>query len=133
MSPKIELFVTDQLPFTFGAAGSLTDQKRNRCSLLVIFATLGLHLGFSPKLRIWQVPTCKMEPRSGYIMQLEPPTQPPSPTDQFEISFSLQDGATKWLYYHTGSDKPLLLLLEALAPPIISPCSSDPPAAHLFF
>ena len=41
-----------------------------------IFATLGLHLGFSAKLRIWQVPTCKMEPRSGYIMQLEPPTHP---------------------------------------------------------
>ena len=34
-------------------------------------ATLELHLGFSAKLRIWQVPACKMEPRSGYIMQLE--------------------------------------------------------------
>ena len=32
-----------------------------------IFATLGLHLGFSAMLKIWQVPTCKMEPRSGYI------------------------------------------------------------------
>ena len=30
-----------------------------------------------------------MEPRSGYIMQLEPPTHPTSPTDQFEISFDL--------------------------------------------
>ena len=30
-------------------------------------ATLGLHLGLSAKLKIWQVPTCKMEPRSGYI------------------------------------------------------------------
>ena len=27
-----------------------------------IIATLGLHLGFSAKPRIWQVPTCKMEP-----------------------------------------------------------------------
>ena len=26
-----------------------------------------LHLGFSAKLRIWQVPTCKMEPQSGFI------------------------------------------------------------------
>ena len=26
-----------------------------------------LHLGFSTKLKIWQVPTCKMEPRSGII------------------------------------------------------------------
>ena len=25
-------------------------------------ATLGLHLGFSAMLRIWQVPACKMEP-----------------------------------------------------------------------
>ena len=39
-------------------------------------ATLGLHLGFSAKLKILQVPACKMEPRSGYIMQLEPPIHP---------------------------------------------------------
>ena len=26
-----------------------------------IFATLGLHFGFSTKLKIWQVPTCKKE------------------------------------------------------------------------
>ena len=30
------------------------------------FATL--HLGFSVKLRIWQVPACKMEPQSGIIL-----------------------------------------------------------------
>ena len=30
--------------------------------------TLGLHLEFSAKLRIWQVPTCKMEPQSGIIL-----------------------------------------------------------------
>ena len=35
------------------------------CDLFI--ATLGLHLGFSAKLRIWQVSACKMEPRSGYI------------------------------------------------------------------
>ena len=58
-----------------------------------------LHLGFPAMLKIWQVPACKGEPRSGYIMQLEPPTQPPSPTDQFKISSSLQDGATKWHYF----------------------------------
>ena len=33
-------------------------------------ATLGLHLRFSAKLRVWQVPACKMEPRSGMIMQV---------------------------------------------------------------
>ena len=41
-----------------------------------LFATLGLHLGFSAKLKIWQVPACIMEPRSGYIMQLGPTTHP---------------------------------------------------------
>ena len=29
-----------------------------------------LHRGFSAKLRIWQVPTCKMEPQSGIIITL---------------------------------------------------------------
>ena len=33
--------------------------------LEIVVATLGLHLGFSAKPRIWQVPACKMEPRSG--------------------------------------------------------------------
>ena len=30
---------------------------------VLVFAKLGLHLGFSAKLNIWQVPACKMEPR----------------------------------------------------------------------
>ena len=34
------------------------------------FATLGLHLEFSAKLKIWQVPACKMEPGSGYDLLL---------------------------------------------------------------
>ena len=33
-------------------------------------ATLGLHIRFSAKLRVWQVLACKMEPRSGMIMQV---------------------------------------------------------------
>ena len=51
-------------------------------------ATLGLRLEFSAKQKILQIPACKMEQRSGYIMQLEPPTHPP---DQLEIR-SMQDG-----------------------------------------
>ena len=50
-------------------------------------ATLGLHLGFSVWLKIWQVSVCKMEPQSGYIMQPEPS----SLLDQSEISAGLQD------------------------------------------
>ena len=38
-------------------------------------ATLGLHLGFSAKLRIWQVSACKMEPQSGTIIT-GPASQP---------------------------------------------------------
>ena len=34
-----------------------------------------LHLGFSAKLRIWQVPACKMEPQRGIIL-MRPPTHP---------------------------------------------------------
>ena len=45
-------------------------------------ATLGLHLGFSAKLRIWQVSACKMEPRSGIISWLGPPPTHP------QLSFS---------------------------------------------
>ena len=38
-----------------------------------------LHLGFSAELRIWQVPGCKMEPRSGTISwKNRPPTHPPT-------------------------------------------------------
>ena len=41
-----------------------------------------LHLGLSTKLRIWQVPVCKMEPQSGFIMyqklHTDPPTRPPT-------------------------------------------------------
>ena len=35
-----------------------------------------LHLGFSAKLRIWQVPACKMEPRSGIIFCKNRPDRP---------------------------------------------------------
>jgi len=56
--------------------------------LLTETSNLGLHLGFSAKLKILQVPACKMEPQSGFLMQLGPPTHPP---DQLEIR-SRQDG-----------------------------------------
>ena len=42
-----------------------------------IIATLGLHLGFSARLRIWQVSAYKMEPRGGSII-IGPATQPPT-------------------------------------------------------
>ena len=48
---------------------------------LLNIATLGLHLGFSAKLKIWQVSACKMEPRSGTIITdwaSQPASQPTS-------------------------------------------------------
>ena len=49
-----------------------------------------LHLGFSAKLRIWQVPACKMEPRSGIIF-CKNPTRPdrPDPTTQSSFKTSI--------------------------------------------
>ena len=49
-----------------------------------------LHLGFSAKLRIWQVPACKMEPQSDYIMQSGPATQPPHQLEIRILSFFFQ-------------------------------------------
>ena len=44
---------------------------------LAIHCHTRLHFGFSAKLGIWQVPACKMEPRSGYIFwQNRPGGQP---------------------------------------------------------
>ena len=40
------------------------------------FCHTRLHLRFSTKLKIWQVPACKMEPQSGKIMWRTPPTHP---------------------------------------------------------
>ena len=40
-------------------------------------ATLRLYLGFSAKLRIWQVSACKMEPQSGMIFDLGTTHPPP--------------------------------------------------------
>ena len=40
------------------------------------FCHTRLHLGLSAGLKIFQVPTCKMEPQRGCIMQRTPSTQP---------------------------------------------------------
>ena len=36
-----------------------------------------LHLGFLAKLKVWQIPACKMELQPGIIL-LKPPTLPPA-------------------------------------------------------
>ena len=62
--------------FFFPTKSFLSHPFTFNCSSFNI-ATLGLHLKFSAWLKIWHVPVCKMDPLSGYIMQLEPPTTPP--------------------------------------------------------
>ena len=42
------------------------------------FATLGVHLGFSAKLRIWQVSACKMEPQNGFMILAWTTPHPPT-------------------------------------------------------
>ena len=37
-----------------------------------------LHLGFSARLRLWQVPTCKMEPQRGFISWKKHPATHPT-------------------------------------------------------
>ena len=67
-----------------------------------IFSTLGLHLGFSAKLKIWQVPACKMEPRSGMNMQVMT-TNPATPmlaylSTEWLLNRVSEKKATLWLH-----------------------------------
>ena len=60
----------------------LSPLKNAICLKDVGYCHTWLHLGFSAKLGIWQVPTCKMEPQSGYIFcQNRPPGWPPDHMD----------------------------------------------------
>ena len=46
---------------------------------VIYYCHTRLHPGFSAKLRIWQVPACKMESRSGifFLQYTHPPIHPP--------------------------------------------------------
>ena len=72
------------------------------------FCHTRLHLGFSAKLRIWQVPACKMEPRSGTIITdwaSQPASQPASPPPT---------------YFDTSAILTFCPHLLCLSPPIMS-------------
>ena len=56
----------------------------------IIYCHTWLHLGFLAKLRILQVPACKMEPQSGIISwKNHPPSHPPSQCLNGKFSFLL--------------------------------------------
>ena len=57
--------------------------RRKKCRnghavLRINFCHTRLHLGFSAKMRIWQVAACKMEPQRGIVLDQKPPTHPPT-------------------------------------------------------
>ena len=54
-----------------------------------------LHLGFSAKLRIWQVPACKMEPRSWINSWKNHP-----PTDHMDFLVPSKFLQLEWEYIH---------------------------------
>ena len=65
--------------------------------------TLGLHLEFSGKMKIWQVPACKMETQCGIILLNHPPTHPAAQlflTDRMTYHF---EGVNKVCWRFLGS------------------------------
>ena len=69
-----------------------------------IYCHTRLHLDFSAKLRIWQVSTCKMEPRSGTIIT-DWASQPSTYFDTLALSMLC------------GVPTPIVLELCAVSPP----------------
>ena len=75
-----------------------------------------LHLGFSAKLKIWQVSTCKLEPRSGIIFC----KNRPGPTSQSSLLQSM--------VFYVSLSPPIMSVptyhvcphLSCLSPPIMS-------------
>ena len=105
-----------------------------------------LHLGFSAKLGIWQVPTCKMEPRSGYIFcQNRPATRPPGrpPPDHMDVRLArkLEFVGCLVLLMLCGVPTPIVHPIHklcAVSPPsLLAPCSENmcgvPPSRYTLF
>ena len=65
--------------------------------VIMSFCHTWLHLGFPAKLKIWQVPACKMEPQRGIILMKPPATHPP-PTHPpaTHLFFQLLDNLGSW-------------------------------------
>ena len=85
-------------------------------------ATLGLHLEFSAKLKILPVPACKMEPRSGYIMQLGPsPTHPPDHRISWKSILDSQQSRKSGSFYVVRCPHPIDKVC-AVSPPQQSVC-----------
>ena len=85
------------------------------------FCHTRLHLGFSAKLRIWQVPACKMEPRSGIIF-CKNPTRPDSTRPDHPVQFR----DLLFLSMLCGVPTPIVPLINKV-------CAVSPPPSIRFF
>ena len=83
-----------------------------------IYGHTRLNLGFSAKLRIWQVPACKMEPRSGIISwKNHQPTHPHHMDFSCGIYSTLNSLSPPIMSVPTYYVRPNL---SCLSPPIVS-------------
>ena len=83
-----------------------------------------LHLGFSAKLRIWQLPACKMEPQSGIILWLGPPTH--SPPTHPQLSFFCK---CCWV---SPPQQSMCGVPTPFVPLIMKVCAVSPPSSTIF-
>ena len=93
-----------------------------------------LHLGYSAKLKIWQVPVCKMEPRSAYKMHLGPPTHPPPLPHQSEIPLG-GSAMLKIRFFQCCAVSPpssIYFLPPQFCPPIKKVCAVSPLSIDIF-
>ena len=87
-------------------------------------ATLGSILDFQLMLKIWQVPACKMEPRSGIIFCQKPAGRPPDRVNILPEGKTPQVSNSTWCLLGVSmmSRKCLVgvLKVSCLSPPIMS-------------
>ena len=73
----IYFFAGNQFKHSLAKISRCGNDERDKNIPGLIYCHTRLHLGFSAKLRIWQVPASKMEPRSGIIFCLNRPAGRP--------------------------------------------------------
>ena len=99
--------------------------------LYTLHCHTGLHLGFSALLRILQVLSCNMGPRSGIILIIfRPPTQPPTlPTaNVWNFVQCTHISMNIWSNFDVWCPPP-----TPYCPPVQRVCAvSSPPSIHFF-
>ena len=99
-----------------------------------------LHLGYSARLRIWQVSAFKMESKSGIFFCLDhPPTQPPTPNSPptAEIFLLMLCGIPDPIVspstrYVRCPPIQYMFCSTPIVPPIKKVCAVSPLSIHIF-